>query len=102
MILEQRIEALEKAVASLTLPNAESEELAKMMQDTVSEVIRNAEALDKLGRSASTDRQEQAEEKINILQHNIDDLAAKISSLDSSVQAAIAEIQVVISGRLQV
>ncbi|WP_262287650.1 hypothetical protein [Pantoea sp. Marseille-Q5743] len=43
MTLEQRIEALEKAVASLTLPSAKSEELAKMMQDTVSEVIRNAQ-----------------------------------------------------------
>lgn len=42
MTLEQRIEALEKAVASLTLPSAKSEELAKMMQDTVSEVIRNS------------------------------------------------------------
>jgi len=43
MTLEQRIEALEKKVASLTLPNAESEELAKMMRDAAAEVIKNAQ-----------------------------------------------------------
>lgn len=43
MTLEQRIEALEKAVASLTQLTAESEELAKMMRDVASEVIKNAQ-----------------------------------------------------------
>jgi len=42
MTLEQRIEALEKKVASLTLPNAKSEELEKIMQDAVQNVIKNA------------------------------------------------------------
>lgn len=43
MNLEQRVEALEKTVANLTMPNGKAEELVKMMQDTVSEVIRNAQ-----------------------------------------------------------
>ncbi|WP_426608354.1 hypothetical protein [Pantoea anthophila] len=43
MTLEQRIEALEKAVANLTLPNSKTEELAKMMRDTASEAIKNAQ-----------------------------------------------------------
>lgn len=43
MTLEQRIEALENAVANLTMPNGQSEELAKMMRDTATEVIKNAQ-----------------------------------------------------------
>lgn len=43
MTLEQRIEALEKKVANLTLPNGKAEELAKMMRDTATEVIKNAQ-----------------------------------------------------------
>lgn len=42
MTLEQRIEALEKKVANLTLPNGKAEDLAKMMRDTATEVIKNA------------------------------------------------------------
>lgn len=42
MTLEQRIEELEKKVASLTLPSATAEELAKMMRDVVAETIKNA------------------------------------------------------------
>lgn len=43
MNLEQRVEALERAVASLTLPSAKSEELAKMMRDVMTETIKNAQ-----------------------------------------------------------
>lgn len=43
MTLEQRIEALEKKVASLTLPSAKSEELAKMMRDVTTEAIKNSQ-----------------------------------------------------------
>lgn len=42
MTLEQRIEALEKKVANLTLPNGKAEELAKMMRDVAAETIKNA------------------------------------------------------------
>ncbi|TKK33185.1 hypothetical protein [Pantoea agglomerans] len=42
MTLEQRIEALEDAVANLTLPNNKTEELAKMMREVASETIKNA------------------------------------------------------------
>lgn len=42
MTLEQRIEALENAVANLNLPNNKTEELAKMMRDTSIEVIKNS------------------------------------------------------------
>lgn len=42
MTLEQRIEALEQKVANLTLPSATTEELAKMVKDFSSEVIKNA------------------------------------------------------------
>lgn len=42
MTLEQRIEELEKKVASLTLPSATAEELAKMMRDVAAETIKSA------------------------------------------------------------
>ncbi|WP_312140798.1 hypothetical protein [Pantoea septica] len=42
MTLEQRIEALEKAVANLALPTATTEELTKMMRDAAAETIKNA------------------------------------------------------------
>jgi len=42
MTLEQRIEALENAVANLNLPNNKTEELAKMMREVASETIKNA------------------------------------------------------------
>ncbi|MBZ6385542.1 MULTISPECIES: hypothetical protein [Pantoea] len=42
MTLEQRIEALEKKVANLTMPNDKAEELAKMMRDVAAETIKNA------------------------------------------------------------
>lgn len=42
MTLEQRIEALENAVANLTLPNSKTEELTRMMRDVASETIKNA------------------------------------------------------------
>ncbi|WP_210453139.1 hypothetical protein [Pantoea ananatis] len=43
MTLEQRIEALEKKVANLTLPNGKADELAKMMRDVTTETIKNAQ-----------------------------------------------------------
>ena len=42
MTLEQRVEALEKAVAKLTLPSATAEELAKVMRDVAKEAIKDA------------------------------------------------------------
>jgi hypothetical protein len=42
MTLEQRVEALEKAVAKLTLPSETAEELAKVMRDVAKETIKNA------------------------------------------------------------
>jgi hypothetical protein len=42
MTLEQRVEALEKIVANLTMPSGKAEELAKMMRDVAAETIRNA------------------------------------------------------------
>ncbi|MDT8852972.1 hypothetical protein RN053_20905 [Pantoea dispersa] len=42
MTLEQRIAALEKKVANLTLPMESTEELTKMMQDVATETIKNA------------------------------------------------------------
>ncbi|MDJ0473818.1 hypothetical protein QNA27_09160 [Pantoea eucalypti] len=41
MTLEQRVEALEKAVARLTLPSATAEELAKLMRGVAKETIKN-------------------------------------------------------------
>lgn len=41
MTLEQRVEALEKALDNLTLPNSKTEELAKMMRDVATETIKN-------------------------------------------------------------
>lgn len=41
MTLEQRIEALEKSMAKLTLPDGKTEELAKAMRDIATSVIKN-------------------------------------------------------------
>ncbi|WPO96925.1 hypothetical protein [Pseudescherichia sp.] len=41
MTLEQRIEALEKSMAKLTLPDGKTEELAKAMRDITTSVIKN-------------------------------------------------------------
>ncbi|EAN6819492.1 hypothetical protein CRJ07_09325 [Salmonella enterica] len=42
MNLEQRVEALEKAVSKLTIPSTTAEEMANIMQDVVAEAIKNA------------------------------------------------------------
>lgn len=42
MTLEQRVDALEKAVAKLTLPSTTAEELAKVIRDVAKETIKNA------------------------------------------------------------
>lgn len=64
MTLEQRIEALEKAVANLTLPGATAKELAKIMQDAASEAIKNAQrpggTLHQSGSSETADVKETA------------------------------------------
>lgn len=42
MTLEERVEALEKAVSNLTQPTSKTKELAKMMRDVAAETIKNA------------------------------------------------------------
>jgi hypothetical protein len=43
MTLEQRVEALEKAFASMAMPKTTTEEFSKLMQKVATDVIKNAQ-----------------------------------------------------------
>lgn len=124
MNLEQRVEALEQAVKSFVGGGFSvvggqffinealiHEPLEKSTKDfdaafgvqleQIDNAIKSSDKFAQLGGSMSSLQGESFEGQFANLEQKVNDLVIQISSLDSSYQAAIAQIQAVISGRLQ-